>query len=100
MSGRDGGDRRVVVKENGGGLDDAFRAFDRWGTPGSYGAHLVMVPSALPKMFLATSSKQSASSIRDAAAAMVVVGEPDSVRLFHEPMTSCFWHRNGVVFTV
>jgi hypothetical protein len=33
-----------------------------------------MVPSALPKMFLATSSKQSASSIRDAAAAMVVVG--------------------------
>ena len=26
-------------------------------------AHLVMVPSALPKMFLATSSKQSASSI-------------------------------------
>jgi hypothetical protein len=33
-----------------------------------------MVPSALPKMFLATSSKQSASSIRDAAAAMIVVG--------------------------
>ena len=39
-----------------------------------------MVPSALPKMFLATSSKQSASSIRDAAAAMVVVGALERVR--------------------
>ena len=49
-----------------------------------------MVPSALPKMFLATSSKQSASSIRDAAAAMVVVGEPDSVRLSAEPIGKLF----------
>jgi len=59
-----------------------------------------MVPSALPKMFLATSSKQSASSIRDAAAAMVVVGEPDSVRLSAERWQAVFGTETGVVFTV
>ena len=89
-----------MLRKTGGGLDDAFRAFDRWGTPGSHGAHLVMVPSALPKMFLATSSKQSASSIRDAAAAMVVVGEPDSVRLSAERWQAVFGTETGVVFTV
>tara|TARA_B100000482_G_scaffold127177_1_gene92228 strand:- start:720 stop:971 length:252 start_codon:yes stop_codon:yes gene_type:complete len=59
-----------------------------------------MVPSALPKMFLATSSKQSASSIRDAAAAMVVVGA--KTYALSSPIAidcqGCFWQQSPTIF--